>query len=172
MALFLEKNNIVEGFPPRDLSAAANNGDYVSLKHYGRVVVVFASGVGTNGDDPTVVFQQAQDVAGTGAKDLDPNPRKAYKKQAATNLAGTGAWSSASGDLSGNDLTNTDAAEQALIWAVEIAADELDVDNGFDCIRATVADVGNNAQPGYLFYLMLDARHTATPTAMLSAIVD
>lgn len=168
----LEKINIVEGFPAVDLSTAANNGDWVSLKHYKRCAVVFISGIGTAGQDPAVVFLQASDVSGTGSKALNPLAASAYKKQAATSLASTGAWSSAAADLTSNTLTNTDAAEQSLIWVVDIAADELDVDNGFDCLRATVADVGGNAQPGYLCYLLHEPRYLAAPTGMLSAIVD
>lgn len=172
MGLFLEKHQIVEGFPAVDLQTGANNGDYVSLENYKHVAIVFASGVGTAGDDPTLVIQQATDVSGTSVKDLNINTSKVFRKQAATSLASTGQWSDASGDASGNDLTNATSAEQSLIWVVEFDADELDVDNGFDCIRATVADVGTNAQPGYLFYILSEPRYPAQPTSMLSALGD
>lgn len=164
--------DIVEGFPTVDLQTGANTGDYVSLKNAQGVLVLFRSGVGTAGDDPTVVFQQAQDVSGTSVKDFNPTGAKAWKKQAATSLASTGTWSSASGDLSGNDLTNATAAEQSVMWAVEIDADELDVDNGFDCIRATVADVGGNAQPGDLLYILYGLRYQSAPSSVVSAIAD
>ena len=164
--------DIVEGFPTVDLSTAANTGDYVSLKNARGVLVLFRSGVGTAGDDPTVVFQQAQDVSGTGVKDFDPQDAKAWKKQAATSLASTGTWSSGAADLTGNDLTNTDAAEQSVMWAVEIDTDELDVDNGFDCIRATVADVGTNAQPGDLLYILYGLRYPSSPDGVVSPIAD
>lgn len=144
--------DIIEGFPAVDLQSGASNGDYISLKNAQKVAVVFISGVGTNGDDPTLTLQQAQDVSGTGVKDLDFTTL--YKKQAATSLAGTAAWTEVT-QAAANTYTNTDAAEQALIWVVEIDPGELDVANNFDCIRATVADVGNNAQPGYLFYLVV-----------------
>lgn len=172
MTLTLEKMQIVEGFPPVDLSAAANNGDWVSLKNYKHIAIVFASGVGTAGDDPVLTILQAQDVSGTGSKALNINTNKVFKKQAATSLAGTGQWSSASANVSTNTLTNDTAAEQALLWVVEFDSDELDADNGFDCVRATVADVGSNAQPGYLFYLLSEPRYGSAVTGMQSAIAD
>ncbi|MBI2834766.1 MAG: hypothetical protein HYX76_10125 [Acidobacteria bacterium] len=166
---FLEGHNIVEGFPAVDLQTGANNGDYVSLKQYGHVAVVFASGIGTAGDDPTLTLQQATSVAGGSAKAL--NFTTMFRKQAATSLAAVGAWTKTT-QAAANSYTNATAAEEALIWVVEVDAADLDVVSGFDCLRATVADVGGNAQPGYLFYVLSEPRYAATPADMPSAIVD
>jgi len=146
------KIDIIEGFPAVDLSAGANTGDYISIKNAERAAVVFVSGVGTAGDDPTLTLQQAQDVAGTGVKAL--NFMTIYVKQAAVSLAAVTGWTKVT-QAAANTYTEATAAEQSLIWIVEIDPNELDVANGFDCIRATVADVGNNAQPGYLYYLVV-----------------
>jgi hypothetical protein len=170
MALFLEENQIVGGFPPVDMQTTANNGDYVNLSNYQKVTVLFWSVIGTAGDDPTVTFQQASDVAGTGVKALNPDSAKAFKKQAATNLLSTGAWADASADISTNTWTNADSAEQETLVAIDIDADELDVDNDFNCIRATVADVGSNAQLGALVYILSKPRFPAAAANMLSAI--
>lgn len=170
--LFLENHQIVGGFRPVDLSTAANSGDWVSLKHYKHVAVVFHSAIGTAGDDPTLTIKQATDVAGTSAKALNINTAKAYKKQAATNLLSTGTWSSASADVSTNTWTHTDAAEQEVLVVVEFDSDELDVDNGFDCIQASVADVGTNAQLGACYYILSEPRYPAQPSSMLTAIAD
>lgn len=144
--------DIIEGFPAVDMSSGANNGDWINLKNAERAAVVFVSGVGTAGDDPTLTLQQATDVSGSGAKDFDFTT--IYTKQAATNLAGTSAWTKVT-QTAANTYTHADAAEQSAIWVVEIDPNELDVAGNFDCIRATVGDVGNNAQPGYLFYLVV-----------------
>ena len=170
MTLLLEQINIVEGFPADDLQTGANTGDWVSLENYKRIAVCFVSGVGTAGDDPTLTILQATDVAGTGSKALNVVTTQAFKKQAATSLASTGAWSSASADASTNTLTNATAAEQSCLWVAEFSADQLDVDNGFCGVSATVADIGNNAQPGYLFYILGEPRYPAGATSMLSAI--
>jgi len=165
----LENAQIVEGFPPRDLSSGANTGDWVSLKNYKHITILFGSGVGTAGDDPTLTIQQAQDVAGTGAKAL--NFTTIYRKQAATSLAAVGQWTKATQALA-NSYTDSDAAEQDALWAVEFDADQLDVDGGFDCVQASVADVGVNAQPGFLLYILTEPRYPSAPESMLSAIVD
>ena len=77
--------DIVEGWPPVDLQDGNNTGDWVSLKNAERVAVVFVSGIGTNGQDPTLTLQQASDVSATGVKDLTFTT--IYRKQAATSLA-------------------------------------------------------------------------------------
>lgn len=172
MASFLENHMIVPAIRPVDLSAAANAGDWVSLKNYGHVTAVFHSAIGTAGDDPTLTCLQATAVDGSGSKALNINSAKAFKKQAATNLLSTGTWSAASSDVSTNALTNATSAEQEALWVVEFDADELDVDNGFDCFSISVADVGTNAQLGAAYYILSEPRHPAQPTSMLSAIGD
>ena len=163
----LEQVQIVEGFPTVDLQTGANDGDYVSLKDYKHVAVVFTSGVGTASDDPTLTIQQASDNAGTGVKDLDFTV--IMVKQAATSLASTGQWTKTT-QAAANTYTSTTAAEQSLIWVVEFDADELDVDNDFDHIRATVADIGSNAQPGSLMYILSEPRFPRAAADMLSAL--
>lgn len=164
---FVQHVNMVEGFPLVDLQTGANDGDYVSLKEYHNCAVVFRAAPGTAGDDPTLTLQQATDVSGGSVKAL--NFTVVHTKQAATDLSSTGTWTRVS-QSSGNTYTEATAAEQDLIWVVDFAAEELDVDGGFDCLRATVADVGSNAQLGYLDYALYNPRN---PQATLpSAIVD
>lgn len=170
--LFLETHQIVGAIRPVDLSGGANAGDWVSLKNYKHAVIVFHSAIGTAGDDPTVTLLQASAVAGTGSKALNINTSKIFKKQAASNLLSTGAWSSASSDVTANAWTNTDAAEQEVLVVIEVDADELDVDNGFDCISISVADVGTNAQLGAAYYILSEPRYSAQATSMPSAITD
>ena len=169
--LFLENFQVQQAFNPALLNAAANTGDYVSLENAHSVVFVFASGVGTAGDDPTVSFFQAKDVAGTGAKALNPPTNSTFVKQAATNHTTTGQFSDGSGSISTNTWSNVTAAEQVVLLVVEVMADELDVDNGFDCVRMDVADVGTNAQPGWGCYILRMKEPNAV-TAVPSAIVD
>ena len=147
---FCQRFNIIEGFPCVDLQTAANNGDWVSFKQYNHIAIVFVSGVGTAGDDPTLTVVQATSAAGAGGKAL--NFTDIMIKQAATSLAGTGSFTHTT-QAAANTYTSATAAEQSLIWVVEFDASDLDSDNGFIFLRATVADVGGNAQPGYLFYV-------------------
>jgi hypothetical protein len=165
--LWIEKHNIVQGFAPVDLQTAANNGDWVSMKLYGKIAVIFLSAVGTAADDPTITLQQATAVAGTGAKDLDFTV--IHTKQAATDLSSTGIYTRVT-QTAANTFTNGTSAEEDLIWVIEFDADQLDADNGFDCVRATVADIGGNAQLGALLYDLTEPRYPEDILA--SAIVD
>lgn len=165
--LIFDDLDMIEGFPAVNLATAANNGDYVNVRDFDRIAVVFISGIGTAGDDPTLVLQQATSNAGGSVKDL--NFTVIYRKQAATSLASTTAWTRTT-QTAATSYTNTDGAEQSLIWVVEIDPASLDVANGFDYIRATVASVGANAQSGYLFYLGRHGRYAQSPANKLSAL--
>lgn len=162
-----EKSQLVLGFLPVDLQTGANTGDWVCLKGYRHVEVIFVSAVGTAGDDPTLTINQATAVAGTGSKALDFTTL--YVKQAATDLTGTGTYTKIS-QTAANTYTEVTSAEQVALWIVEFDATDLDADNDFDCINATVADVGGNAQLGYLLYRLSGARHPQETAE--SAIID
>jgi hypothetical protein len=169
MERILERLQIVEAFPVVDLSTAANDGDWISLKNYRRVLCVLAASAGTAGQDPTITLEQASDVAGTGAKALTA-VTVGWSKIATTNLTGTAQWTATAQAVAAT-FTKTSAASDKIL-AVEILADQLDVDNGFDCIRMRVADVGANAQLGYGFYILADPRFPDAPENMLGAITD
>lgn len=150
---FLQTANIVSAFVPVDMQTAANDGDWVSLANYQRCVAVLFKGIGTAGDDPVFKLQQATSAAGAGAKDLLFDV--IYKKVGTQTGIGTFTRTTQSAATSYVDATSAEA--QAII-AVEIDAEDLDVDGGFKFVQLSVADVGGNAQLGCGFYLMLDPR--------------
>ncbi len=164
---FLQIHDIIEGWPVVDLQSGANTGDTISLKNWHGCAVVFVSAIGTATEDPTLTLQQSTVVSASDAKAL--NFTTIYRKQAATNLAGTGTWTRTT-QSAANTYTNGTAAEEDLIWVVDVKTDELDAANGFDCIRATVADVGGNPQLGYLFYIPYGPRYAQATVP--SSIVD
>ena len=53
---------------------------------------------------------------------------------------------------------------------IDVLAEDLDIDNGFDCLRASLADVGVVAQLGAMPYLLHEPRYASDP--LPSAIVD
>lgn len=161
-SLLVERANIISGFVPIDLQAGANDGDWVSLKNYERLAIVFFKAAGTAGDDPTLTVQQASDVSGTGAKAL--NFTRIDVKQGA-DLFAIGTFTTVT-QTAANTYTEATSAEAQAIWVVDIKAEDLDVDNGFDCVRATVADVGSNAQLGCLLYIAYGARYSGAPSAI------
>ena len=145
-------------------------GDYVSLKNFSKVGILFVKAAGTGGDDPTLTLYQAQDVGGTGAKVLEAIDTH-YIKQAATNLTAVGTFTKTEQSVAETIAFNADSAEQVIVDYFEIAATDLDVANGFDCIRADVAlAASGGAQYGAVLYLLLDGRYAGEVAP--SAIAD
>lgn len=166
-AQFIENHQLVAGIIPVDLATAANNGDWVSLKLYGHVTCVLYTAAGTAGDDPIFKMQQATAVAGTSAKDLlfDTIYTKAVVGTAQTSI---GQFTKVT-QAAATSYTDATHAEIQKIYVVEFDAEDLDTENGFDCIQMSVADVGaGGAQIGCGFYILSDPRYTPPP----SAIVD
>jgi hypothetical protein len=163
-ARFAEQAQIISGFVPVNLATAANAGDWVSMKQFQRLVILFFAAAGTAGDDPTLTVEQASAVAGTGAKALTFTRIDTWQ---GADLTAVGTPTTVA-QTAANTYTDATSAEVQKIWVVEIDAADLDVDNGFDCVRGSIADVGTNAQIGCLLYLGLYSRYA--PPA--SAIVD
>lgn len=160
---------VVAGFVPLDLQTQ-RSGDYVNLANYHHATVIFFKGTGTDGDDPILTLQQAQDNAGTGVKAL--NFSSVYIKQNAdvqtvaafTTITGaTGGIHTFSGN--GNTYTNTDGHLQA-IWMVEIERSDLDIAGGFTYLRATLNDTGSNAQLGTVLYILTKPLDSTLPSAL------
>lgn len=174
---FVETHQVCQGFIPVAMNTAANNGDWVSLKEYGRCAILLYKAVGTNGDDPTLTVKQATDVSGAGSKALGFT--RVDKKQAASNLLAVGTFTtSTSGSPATNDTfnttngtwTNSDLAEQAAIVVIDIKAEDLDIANGFDCVQLSISDIGTNAQLGCAIYILHEPKFASQ--TLLSAIVD
>lgn len=163
-ANFVENNQLVAGIIPIDLATGANNGDWVSLKNYRHVTCVLYKAAGTAGDDPIFKIQQATAVAGTAAKDLLFDT--VYVKSGTLTSVGTFTKVTQTAATSYTDATH---AEVQAIYVVEFDAEDLDAENGFDCIQMSVADVGaGGAQIGCGFYILSNPRYTPPQ----SAIVD
>jgi len=157
---FFTECNPVMAIVPVDLAAAANNGDWVSLKNYERVVILLIKGIGTAGQDPIFKLQQATDNAGTGVKDLLFT--KVYSKVGTQ--TGITAMTKTT-QAAATSYTDAVSAEAQAIIGVEITSEDLDSDGGFTHVRLDIADVGAAAQIGGALYLMLNPRHEADPVA-------
>ena len=149
----------------------ARNGDYVSLRGCNHVTIVFYKGVGTDGDDPTLTLQQASDVAGTGAKNLSIIDEY-WEKEAATDLTGTGVWTRVTQTAAATVAPGDPSAQDAAMYVIEVDVDELDVANGFDCIRANIGDTGTNAQLGMILYILSGLRYGNAPQSQINSIID
>jgi len=110
--------------------------------------------------------KQAQDVSGTGAKALNFT-RVDAKVGAQT---GIGTFTTVT-QAAGNTYTDAVSAEAQGLFVIDIQADDLDVDNGFDCVQVSIPDTGSaGAQIGCALYLLHEPRYAAA--TLPSAIVD
>jgi hypothetical protein len=166
--LLLEQCQIVSGFAPITLTTA-RTGDVVSMKNYRRCLILFHKGIGTAGDDPTITLLQGTDVAFGTTKALTFT--NIYVKQDPTTLADVGQWTKVT-QSAANTYTDATSAERACLWAIDIRAEDLDTANDYDCLRASISDVGTNSQLGDVLYILYDPIQRLAPENMLSAIVD
>jgi hypothetical protein len=159
---FLEIADIIPAFVPVDMQAGANNGQWISMKHIGRLLCVLLKAAGTAGDDPVITLKQATSNAGAGAKALTFT--RARTKVGP--IASTPLWTIVS-QAASNTFTPTSAASQAVI-AVEIQPTDLDLSNGFNFVQLSIPDTGTNAQLGSAFYIAYGIRYpqAVTPTAL------
>lgn len=164
----LEYMQICEGILPIALTTA-RTGRVVSLKNYRRCLVVLYKGIGTAGDDPTITLAQGTDIAFGTTKALTFT--KIYVKQDLTKLSDVGQWTKVT-QAAAATYTDLTSAEQAAIWAIDIKAEDLDINGGYDCIRASIGDVGTNAQLGGVLYFPYDPVNSTAPENMASAVTD
>ena len=99
---------------------AQNNGGYLSMKNYSRVMAYVEVGTWDSSDDlDECRLQQATDSSGTSVKDFTT-------------------------DASGGDYdTDNQVDADGDFVIIEARAEDMDVDNGFDFIRLYVAEGGN-----------------------------
>lgn len=152
---FLEKNNIVPAIMPVALGTAANSGDWVSMKDYGRCAIVFLGGTGTAGQDPTLTVLQGKTSSGGSSKALTFT-RVDYKQ--GTALTSVGAFTNVS-QAAANTYTNDTMAELQKLVVIDIMAEDLDIANDFDWIQVSIADVGTNAQLGAALYILHEPKY-------------
>jgi len=162
----LEKVQIVSGIVPVNLATGANNGDFVSMKNFGRCAVVLFKGVGGAAESPTLVLEQATVVAGSDAKPLQFTRVDSIASPTLTSL---GVFTTVS-QVAANSYSAAALALSQAIVVIDVQAEDLDSDNGFDCLRLTVADVGTTSQIGGALYLMHEPRYASA--TLPSAIVD
>lgn len=150
----IQSLNIEAAFVPVDMSTAANNGDWVNLALYQSVICVLFKAAGTAGQDPVFTLKQAQAADGTGSKAL--NFTAVYSK---VGTLATVADFTRVTQTAADTYTDAVSAEAQAILAVEIAAEDLDINNGFTFVQLSIPDVGAAAQLGCGFYILVGSRY-------------
>lgn len=164
--IIAEEVKLVSAIIPSDLQTA-RAGDWVSLKNFEHVSIILFKGAGLAGEDPTITVEQATAVAGTSAKalavekvwqNLPINPVVLTGQDQLSRVA-LASIPRSSGDTS--TILDLTSAENEWLVVIEIDASELDVTNGFDCIRVSTSDVGTTAQLGCALYLLSNPRYNS-----------
>jgi len=115
--------------------------DFVSLKGYDTcTILINVANLAAGATGSAVTLTQAQDVANTAGKALAFST--AYRSLNTGPAGTTDTWSSFT--VSSNTFTtNTDASNNHM-YAIEIRATDLDINNNFDCVRLNLANATNS----------------------------
>lgn len=153
---------IVYGSPIIGALATTNGDcDYVSLKGYDRCTIVIAVDNAATVTGGAITLKQATAVAGTGEKALGFDYMWANTD--------TGASDTLTETAVTSDTFTTDTTDNKnLLYVIEVKASDLDVANGFDCLRVDSLLMANAV--GFVQYILHDSRY-ASPVA-ISAITD
>lgn len=159
-ASLVEQMKFVMGCPPAALTTTAGDGDFVSMKNYRRLTIVLLVDNGATVTGGAITLLQASDVAATGAKALALTRMWANTDVGATDTLVATAVTS-------NTFTTSTTDNKNLMYVIEVLSEDLDIANGFDCVRVDSASMANAV--GSVLYILDGARYgAATPPAAIT----
>lgn len=128
------------------LATTVGDAAYVSMKGYSRCCIVIDVTNGTTVTGGAVTLKQATAVAGTSEKEL------AFTRML-SNIDVAAAQTLAEAAVTSNTFTTDTTNSKRLRYVLDVLASDLDVANGFDCLRVDVASMANaNGQVAYFLY--------------------
>lgn len=157
----IDNFKFVTGCAPAALTSTAGDGDYISMREYARLTVIISVLNGSTVTGGAVTLLQASDVAGTGEKALGFSTMWANTDAGASDTLVSTA-------VTNNTFTTSTTNSKILMYVIEVSARELDIANGFDCVRVDVASMANAV--GSVVYMLSGAREK--PVIARSAITD
>lgn len=134
---------------------------YISLKNYERCTILILVKNATTVTGSAITLKQATSVAAAGEKALAFTTAKRDIDTATADALADFAVAS-------NTFTTDATNSKNLLYAIEVKADDLDVNGNFDCIRVGTADAV--AATVTVLYLLRGAKYATNP--LPSAIVD
>ena len=147
--------DLVVGSKPIDASAAAVVGRWFNMINCDALNILLVKGLGGATENPVITLEQAQDSSGTGAKAL--TIARIDTKIGNTGFtAATDLWSRVTTVNVDNKVSSYTFAASAVNEGVVnfyVLDTDLDINNGFKYVRASVADVGATAQLVCLLYI-------------------
>lgn len=154
-ALLSEQVKFVEGL--LGVTPSSSTPDYVSLKNFERVAVIILVKNATTVTGSAITLKQATAVAGTNEKPLAFS--KAYRN------VDTAAGDALSEFAISSDTFTTQAVNSKnAMYVIEVKAEDLDVNAGFDCIRAGTGD--GTATTITVLYALFGAKFATTVPAI------
>lgn len=124
---------------------------YASLKNYRKATIVIDVLNATTVTGGTVTLKQATAVAGTGEKAL------AFTRMLA-NIDVAASQTLVETTVAANTFITDTTNSKRLRYVIEVDADTLDTDNGFDCFRVDVT--GMSGATGTVGYILWGARYS------------
>ena len=129
--LMVEGAQIIPAFGPKDITGAAQVGDYINMKHARKCAIVLQKGA-WGGGTPAVTLEQATNAAGAGSKAL------AFDRQ----YVGTGLTNDVLAQSAVAASTFNLSATANEYHVIEVDAGDLDHANGFFYLTVKVASPG------------------------------
>lgn len=142
------------------LTSTLGDTTYVSLKSYARCQIVIVIADGTTVTGSTITLKQATAVAGTSEKALAFTRMLANTDYAASKTMTETAVTS-------NTFTTQTTNSKDSVYIIDVLASDLDVANGFDCIRVDcTGHAATNPRGAVVIYNLYGARYSgASPLA-------
>lgn len=156
--LLVEQAKIVTGLAP--ITPSTSTPDYVSLKNYERLTAVIIVDNGSTVTGSAITLKQAKTVGASGETPL------AFDTVYANIDTGAGDTLTATA-VSNNTFTTDTTNAKNLLYVIEVKAEDLDVNNGFDCVRVGTGDGANMVLS--VLYILWPSKYA---NAGLSAITD
>ena len=142
------------------LTSTLGDTTYVSLKNYKRCQIIITIADGTTVTGSTITLKQATAVAGTNEKALGFTRMLANTDYAASKTMVETAVTS-------NTFTTQTVNSKDSVYIIDVLASDLDVANGFDCLRVDGTGHAATASRGCtVVYNLYGARYSgASPVA-------
>ena len=153
-------SKIVSSNVPSDINNLAVTGDYISMKGYGNLALILHFGaVGTG---VAITLKQATDVGNS----LSDEKALAYAKI----YANVGLTTDTLTETAVTSSTYTFGNDPNQLYVIEVRAEDLDINNGFDCVRVNVASGAGTTILG-ITAIAYNPRYSGS-NPPISAIVD
>lgn len=155
-ALLSEQVKFVEGL----LSVVPSSSvpDYVSLKNFERCCIIIQAKNATTVTGAAITLKQATSVAAGSEKALNFTTMYSDVDTAAADVL-------ASQAVVSNTFTMQAVNSKNAMYVIEVKAEDLDVNGGFDCLRAGVGDA--TAQTVSVLYALFGTKFPTTASAII-----